>query len=212
MTDSAWCTVPTPTGEELTCRNPNMFENMYQSLLQPQTAIAFLHPWILMERHGHHLPGTDHGLEVLIWHYSNIVSMKHLYLNIISVMKPTVLLASVADPGSFPNLPGLVSRESSHHGRSEQTHERLGVCYTLRKVGEWCTNHSPEGIEQNLTGDIECYQKGVDKSTSQVVLRTLTSTFHIADNMSIWSSDRPRSTSNSINRIFKEYCAISSPQ
>ena len=65
-----------------------------------------------MEGHGHHLLGTDHSLEVSIRHYSNVVSVKCSYLSVISVTKPTVLLASVADPSSFLNLPGLVSRDA----------------------------------------------------------------------------------------------------
>ena len=93
----------------------------------------------------------DHDLEVSIGHYSNTVSMKRSNLNIISVMKPIVLLASVANPGSCPNLPGLVSRESGHHGRSERVHERLRVYYTLRKIGERHTHRSPVGVERNLT-------------------------------------------------------------
>ena len=77
--------------------------------------------------------------------------MKCSNLNVISVMKPIVLLASVANPGSCLNLPGLVSRESGHHGRSEQVHERLRVCYTPRKIGERHTHRSPVGVERNLT-------------------------------------------------------------
>jgi hypothetical protein len=75
-------------------------------------------------------------LEVLRRRRHDTIRMKCSDSNVISVTKPTALLASCSDPGNCLYSPGLVPRESGHHGRLEQDCKRLRVCYTPRNQGE----------------------------------------------------------------------------
>jgi hypothetical protein len=96
--------------------------------------------------------------EVLRQHQHDIICVKCSELNIISVTKPTTLLASCLHPGNCPYLSGLVPRESSHYGRLEQDCKRLRMCYTLRNQGERHMCHSPVWCEKVL---MIAYQVGM---------------------------------------------------
>jgi hypothetical protein len=122
----------------------------------PQMAVSSLNlcfPGLLQHRH----------LDVLRRCQRDGVHVKRSKLNIISIMNPAASLASCADPGNCPYLPGLVPRESGHHGRSEQDCKGLRVCYTLRNQGGRRICCSPEWCERRLriklgrVTNITCY-------------------------------------------------------